>query len=289
MKYAWIREHQGIQPIARLCRLMDVSRTGFLQWRCREPSNRDCANQCLDAHVAILHAESKRSYGRIRITRRLRQQGFAVGHERVRKSLCRQDLRSVYRRKYRVTTDSDHARPVAPNLLDRRFEGWAVNRAWCADITYVATDEGWLYLAGILDLGTRRVVGWAMSERIDAKLVCAALQMAYWRRRPAAGLLMHSDRGIQYASHEYRKLLKQFKMRQSMSRKVNCWDNAPIESFFKSLKVERIYQLRYTSRAQARLDIVNWIEGFYNLERLHSAIDYQSPADLENSLQAARV
>jgi transposase InsO family protein len=289
VKYAWIEEHQGFQPIARLCRLMGVSRTGFLQWRCRKPSNRDRANQSLDARVAILHAESRRSYGRIRITRRLHQQGIAVGQERVRKSLCRQGLRSVYRRKYRVTTDSDHCKSVAANVLDRRFEGWSVNRAWTADITYLATDEGWLYLAAILDLGTRRLVGWGMSERINAKLVCDALQMAYWRRRPAAGLLMHSDRGIQYASHEYRKLLKQFKMTQSMSRKGNCWDNAPMESFFKSLKVERIYQLRYTSRAQARLDVVNWIEGFYNLERLHSAIDYRSPADLENSLQAARV
>jgi putative transposase len=289
VKYAWITEHQGVQPIARLCRLMGVSRSGFLQWRCREPSNRDRANQSLDAHVAILHAESKRSYGRIRITRRLRQQGFAVGQERVRKSLCRQGLRSVYRRAYRVTTDSNHARPVALNVLNRRFEDWSVNRAWTADITYLATDEGWLYLAAILDLGTRRLVGWAMSERIDAKLACDALQMAYWRRRPAAGLLMHSDRGIQYASHEYRHLLKQFKMTQSMSRKGNCWDNAPMESFFKSLKVERIYQVRYTSRAQARLDVVNWMEGFYNLERLHSSINYRSPADLENSLLAARV
>ena len=128
-----------------------------------------------------------------------------------------------------------------------------------------------------------------MSERIDAKIVCDALQMAYWRRRPDANLLMHSDRGVQSASHEYRELLKQFKMTQSMSRKANCWDNAPMESFFKSLKVERIYQLRYTSRAQARLDVVNWIEGFYNLERLHSTIDYQSPVDLENSLQATQV
>ena len=156
MKYAWIEEHQGFQPIARLCRLMGVSRTGFLQWRCRKPSNRDRANQSLDARVAILHAESRRSYGRIRITRRLHQQGIAVGQERVRKSLCRQGLRSVYRRKYRVTTDSDHCKSVAANVLDRRFEGWSVNRAWTADITYLATDEGWLYLAAILDLGTRR-------------------------------------------------------------------------------------------------------------------------------------
>jgi putative transposase len=210
-----------------------------------------------------------------------------VGAERVRKSLLRQSLRSVYRKKYRVTTDSNHRKPVAQNVLDRRFDGWAPNCAWTTDITYLLTDEGWLYLAAIVDLGTRRVVGWAMSERMSAKLVCDALQMAYWRRRPAPGLLMHSDRGSQYASAEYRALLKQFLMTQSMSRKGNCWDNAPMESFFKTLKVERTYRLRYTSRDQARLDIVNWIEGFYNEKRLHSAIDYRSPADFERSLKAA--
>jgi len=176
---------------------------------------------------------------------------------------------------------------LARNLLDRRLDGGAPNRAWATDIAYLLTDKGWLYLAAILDLGTCRIVGWAMSERMSAKLVCDALQMAYWRRRPAPGLLMHSDRGSQYAGAEYRKLLKQFHMRQSMSRKGNCWDNAPIESFFKTLKVERTYRLRYTSRDQARLDIVNWIEGFYNEKRLHSAIDYRSPADFERSLKAA--
>jgi putative transposase len=166
--------------------------------------------------------------------------------------------------KSRVATDSNHRKPVAQNPLDRRFDGWAPNRAWTTDITHLLTDEGWLYLAAIVDLGTRRIVGWAMSERMSAKLVCDALQMAYWRRRPAPGLLMHSDRGCQYASAEYRKLLKQFHMTQSMSRKGNCWNNAPTESFFKTLKVERTYRLRYTSRHQVRLDIVNWIEGFYN-------------------------
>ena len=205
----------------------------------------------------------------------------------MRKSLLRQSLRSVYRKKYRVTTDSNHRKAVAQNLLDRRFDGWAPNRAWTTDITYLLSDEGWLYLAAIVDLGTRRIVGWAMSERMSAKLVCDALQMAYWRRRPAPGLLMHSDRGSQYASAEYRKLLKQFQMTQSMSRKGNCWDNAPMESFFKTLKVERTYRLRYTSRDQARLDIVNWIEGFYNEKRLHSAIDYRSPADFERSTKTA--
>jgi putative transposase len=287
VKYAWIEAQAGWQPIARLCNVLSVSRSGFLQWRARGPSERDLANRTLDAQVAVIHAEGKQGYGRIRVTRRLRQSGLRIGAERVRKSLLRQSLRSVYRKKYRVTTDSNHRKAVAPNLLDRRFIGWLPNRAWTTDITYLLTDEGWLYLAAIVDLGTRRIVGWAMSERMSAKLVCDALQMAYWRRRPSSGLLMHSDRGSQYASDDYRKLLKQFHMTQSMSRKGNCWDNAPMESFFKTLKVERTYRLRYTSRNQARLDIVNWIEGFYNEKRLHSAIGYRSPADFERSLKAA--
>ena len=287
MKYAWIDEHADWQPISRLCPVLGVSRSGFLQWREREPSDRELENRVLDAKVAVIHAEGKQGYGRVRITRRLRQQGVRIGAERVRRSLCRQNLRSVYRKKYRVTTDSDHSKPVAANVLDRRFSGWSQNRAWTADITYLPTDEGWLYLAGIVDLGTRRLIGWAMNERITAKLACDALQMAYWRRKPQAGLLMHSDRGSQYASAEYRKLIKQFQMTQSMSRRGNCWDNAPMESFFKTLKVERTHRLRYTSRAQARLDVVDWIEGFYNAKRLHSAINYRSPADFERSLQAA--
>jgi putative transposase len=287
VKYAWIAAQAGWQPIARLCNVLGVSRSGFLQWRQRGPSERDKANQSLDAQVAVIHAEGKQGYGRIRITRRLRQSGVLVGAERVRRSLLRQRLRSVYRRPYRVTTDSNHRKPIAQNLLNRRFFGWPADRAWTTDITYLATDEGWLYLAAIVDLGTRRVVGWAMNARMSAQLVCDALQMAYWRRRPQPGLLMHSDRGSQYASDSYRKLIKQFRMTQSMSRKGNCWDNAPMESFFKTLKVEHTYRLRYTSREQARLDVVNWTEGFYNEKRMHSAIDYRSPADFERSMKAA--
>ena len=193
MKYAWIAAQAGWQPIARLCNVLGVSRSGFLQWRQRGPSERDTANQSLDARVAVIHAEGKQGYGRIRITRRLRQSGMRVGAERVRRSLLRQRLRSVYRRPYRVTTDSNHRKPIAQNLLNRRFSGWPANRAWTTGITYLATDEGWLYLAAIVDLGTRRVVSWAMNARMSAKLVCDALQMAYWRRRPQPGLLMHSD------------------------------------------------------------------------------------------------
>jgi putative transposase len=287
VRYAWIERHRDDYTVAQMCRQLNVSRTGYLQWRRRLPSARAIANTALDAQVAAIHAEARQSYGRPRIVRALQAQGVMVGHERVRQSLLRQTLRPVYRKPYRVTTDSAHAKPVATNVLERRFDGWAINRAWVADVTYVPTDEGWLYLACILDLGSRRVVGWSISDRIKAKLVCDALTMAYWRRKPPAGVIMHSDRGVQYASDEHRKLINQYRMAQSMSRKGNCWDNSPMESFFKTLKVEWVNRLRYATRAQARLDLIDWIEGFYNSKRLHSSIDYRPPAAFERNLQAA--
>jgi putative transposase len=287
VRYAWVDAHRGQFAITRMCRLLEVSRTGFCQWRGRAPSSRSIANTVLDVQVAAIHAQSRRSYGRERIVRQLHAQGLSPGHERVRKSLLRQKLRPVYRRPYRVTTDSKHDEPIAANILNRRFEGWRMNRAWVGDITFIATAEGWLYLAVIMDLASRRVVGWAMSERIKADLVCQALRMAYWRRKPVAGLIMHTDRGSQYASGAHRKLIKDYGMVQSMSRKANCWDNAAMESFFKTLKVERVYQVQYASRAQARIDVVNWIEGFYNSQRLHTSIDFQVPNILEKTLAAA--
>jgi len=267
--------------------VLAVSRSGYCQWRVRAPSARALANQALDAKVAIVHRDSRRSYGRPRIVQHLRQQGDCVSAERVRQSLQRQGLRPAYRRAHVVTTDSAHCLPVAPNLLDRRFDGWQLDQAWTSDITYIATGEGWLYLAVVMDLASRRIVGWSMSESIDAKLVCAALRSAYWQRKPAAGLLVHTDRGSQYASHAYRRLAEDFAITMSMSRKGNAWDNAAMESFFKTLKVERIYQVRYDTRAQARLDIVDWIEGFYNRVRMHTSIGYLAPVVKERSLLAA--
>jgi putative transposase len=287
VKYTWIEEHRGQFAVTRMCRLLAVSRTGYCQWRGRAPSDRSIANSVLDVKVAAIHSETGRSYGRPRIVRQLQHEGTNVGHERVRQSLQRQQLRPVYRRPYRVTTDSNHSNPVAPNILDRRFSGWAVNTAWVGDISYIATAEGWLYLAVIIDLASRRVVGWSMSERMKADLVCTALQSAYWRRKPPAGLVMHTDRGSQYASRAHRRLLNDYGMTQSMSRSGNCWDNSVAESFFKTLKVERVYQVRYESRAQARLDLVNWIEGFYNSRRLHSAIAFHAPNQLEQQAKAA--
>jgi transposase InsO family protein len=287
VKYAWIEEQSDLYCVTRMCRQLEVSRTGYCQWRTRPPSERAMANAALDAQVAAIHAGSKRSYGRPRIVRDLLKQGVQVGHERVRNSLKRQGLRPVYKRPYRVTTDSKHSKPVAPNVLNRRFDGWQVNQAWVADITYIATGEGWLYLACVMDLASRRIVGWSMNERMTADLVCQALRSAYWRRKPAAGLIMHSDRGSQYASASHRQLIKDFAMIQSMSRRGSCWDNAAMESFFKTLKVERVHLLCYDTRALAKLDIVDWIEGFYNHERMHSSIGYQAPVDVESSLTAA--
>ena len=287
MKYAWIEAHRDEFSVTRMCRELSVSRTGYCQWRRRAPSDRSMANAALDAQVAAIHAGSQRSYGRPRIVQRLREQGIHVGHERVRNSLKRQSLHSVYKRPYRVTTDSAHHKPIAPHVLERRFDGWGVNRAWVADLTYIATGEGWLYLACVMDLASRRIVGWSMSDRIKAELVCQALTSAYWRRKPPAGLIMHSDRGSQYASAPYRHLIKDYRMIQSMSRRANCWDNSPMESFFKSLKVERIHLLRYETRAIAKLDIIDWIEGFYNQRRMHSSIGYMTPVDVESSFMAA--
>ncbi len=287
MKYAWIERERDQFAVARLCRLLTVSRTGYCQWRTRKRSERARAQATLDARVAAIHAQKKRRYGRTRILRTLRKQGLSTGHEQVRQSLNRQGLRAVYRRPFRVTTDSDHRHPIAPNVLDRRFSGGAPNQAWVGDITYVWTAEGWLYLACILDLASRRIVGWSMSHRMGADLVCQALKSAYWQRKPQPGLIMHTDRGSQYASHSHRKLIGDFQMTASMSRKANCWDNSAMESFFKTLKVERIYQLKYETRAQARLDIVDWIEGYYNRDRMHSANDYQTPVEAESGLKAA--
>jgi len=287
MKYAWIDSHRDQYPVSRMCRVLAVSRSGYCQWRKREPSARAQANSVLDQQVAQLHAGSGRSYGRPRIVAGLRAQGVRVSGERVRRSLQRQQLKPVYRRPYVVTTDSAHKLPVAENLLDRRFEGWQPNEAWVADITYVPTAQGWLYLAAVMDLACRVIVGWSMSESIDAALVCSALRMAYWRRRPPPGVLIHSDRGSQYASKDHRDLVAELEMRLSMSRKANAWDNAVIESFFKTLKVERVHQVRYETRDQARLDLVNWIEGFYNRQRIHGAAGMKPPVDRERELLAA--
>jgi putative transposase len=287
VKYAWIDANRDRYGVSRLCRVLCVSRSGYCQWRVRGPSARALRRIEFDAHVAAAHTRSRGTYGRARLVKELNTQGVKTGAERVRRSLVRQQLRPVYRRRWLATTDSAHRLPVAPNVLDRRFDGWDVNQAWVSDITYLPTAEGWLYLAAILDLGSRRIVGWSMSERIDAELVSNALRSAYWQRRPGSGLILHSDRGSQYGSWRYREMVSQYQMTMSMSRRANAWDNAPMESFFKTLKVEQTSRCRYETRAQARLDVVDWIEGFYNRQRIHSSIGYRTPCDYETAQIAA--
>jgi transposase InsO family protein len=197
VKYAWIDTYRDHYSVSRLCRVLGVSRSGYCQWRSRAPSARSQANAALDAEVGAIHRTNRGRYGRPRIVALLRAQGQRVGVERVRRSLQRQGLRPVYKRPYRVTTNSAHSLPVAPNVLGRRFDGWHPNQVWVSDITFIATGEGWLYLSAILDLASRRIVGWSMSERIQSDLVCQALHSAYWSRKPETGLILHSDQGSQ--------------------------------------------------------------------------------------------
>jgi len=239
-------------------------------------------NQTLTQQVAAIHAQSRQTYGSPRIVATLRQQGCHHGRARIARLMKAAGLCGRQKARYRVhTTDSNHDHPIAPNHLAQAPKATAPNQLWVADITYVETQEGWLYLAGILDLYSRKIVGWAMSERIDTPLVLKALGMALLHRQPPTKLLLHSDRGVQYASGDYRQALKAAGLEASMSRKGNCYDNATMESFWSTLKLELIYRRDFATRAQARTEIFDYIETFYNRQRAHSSLDYHSPVDFE--------
>lgn len=231
--------------------------------------------------IRAAHLRSDSTYGSPRITRELRQAGRAASENRVARLMRENAIYAKTVKKWRATTNSAHRLPVAGNTLDRRFTVNAPNRVWAGDITYLWTDEGWLYLAVVLDLYSRAVIGWAMGPRLAASLAQDALTMAIWRRKPAAGLLHHSDRGVQYASRDYQQQLTDAGIACSMSRKGNCWDNAVVESFFRTLKVERVYHQRYRTREDAKQDVFQWIEVFYNRQRRHSTLGYRSPAEFE--------
>ena len=229
------------------------------------------------ALIRAIHRELKGSYGSPRMVRELRGRGFPASKPRVERLMRENGIRARHKRRYKATTDSKHGLPVAPNLLDRNFAPGAPNQAWAADITYIWTDEGWLYLAMVLDLFNREIVGWSIKPRMTTDIVIDALTMAWFRRKPAAGLVHHSDRGSQYASHAFQDRLAEYGMVCSMSRKGNCWDNAPAESFFNSLKNERVFGRRYATRTAARADLFEYIEAFYNRSRRHSSLGYHSP------------
>lgn len=278
MKYAWIDEHRRTYGLAESCGVLEVSISGYQAWkRGGSPNRKRLTDAQMLALIQAIHTELKSAYGSPRMVRELRDRGFPASKERVERLMRENGIRARHKRRFKATTDSKHALPVAPNLLDRDFAPAKPNQVWTADMTYIWTDEGWLYLAVVLDLFNREVVGWSIKPRMTADIVIDALTMAWFRRKPMPGLIHHSDRGSQYASHAFQARLEEYGMICSMSRKGNCWDNAPSESFFNSLKNERVHGTRYRTRPDAKADLFDYIEPFYNRRRQHSTLGYASP------------
>jgi putative transposase len=282
VKYAWIEKHRGIYVTTMMCELLSVSRSGLNAARARQASKRACEDQQLVEQIRAGQSKHRGRYGRRRMTPEISQaRGQAVNEKRIGRLMREHGLQSHKRRRFRVvTTDSKHAHPVAPNVLERDFAAAAPNRKWLADMTYVPTGEGWLYLALVLDLYARKLVGWAMSATMPQELTLCALDVALGWRDPDAGLVHHSDRGSQYAAHDYRNKLEARGITVSMSRKGDCWDNAPMESVNGTLKVECVHDVHFETREQAEQAIVEYI-GYYNTERRHSALGNVTPAEFE--------
>ena len=281
MRFAFIAAEKAAFPVRLLCRTLQVSRAGFYAWQARPPAPRVRADDRLGLEIAAIHAESRQRYGSPRIHAELTDRGCRTSRKRVARLMRVRGLAARRRRRFRVTTHSRHPFPIAPNVLARQFERAEPDQAWVTDITYIPTDEGWLYLAVILDLCSRFAVGWAMSERITDALTLDALDLALARRCPPPGLLHHSDRGSQYASGDYQRVLAQHGMVCSMSRRGDCWANAVAESFFATLKVELVHDAAWATRAAARTELFDYLELFYNGQRRHSALGYLSPRAFE--------
>jgi putative transposase len=294
VKYAIIQRHRRVWPIRVQCRVLQVSVSGYHQHlaRSREiAQRRHLSDEALLVHIRAAYAENRGAYGWPRIWRQLRAQGIRVGKQRVQRLMQEHGIQARGKRRFRVmTTDSRHDLPIAPNRLDRNFTVAAPNTAWSGDITYIATEEGWLYLAVVIDLFSRQVVGWSMRSDMRSNLVIDALEMALYQRRPEkkAGLLFHSDRGSQYASGDFRQVLEAYAITPSMSRKGNCWDNACSETLFGSLKVERLHGQRFATIRQAKDATISWLL-WYNQTRLHSTLNYVSPIRFEQDWEEARM
>ncbi len=284
MKYRFVKAHRDKFPVSLICRMLDISRSGYYAWMNRPECRHACEDKQLMVEITRIYLNNRKIYGSPRIHDELRKREIRCGRKRVARLMREGGLRSVTRRKFKATTDSKHKYPVADSVLNRRFEQEAQNKVWVADITFIWTREGWLYLAALMDLFSRMIVGWAMDERITRKLAICALKMAVGRRKPVGvELLHHSDRGSQYASGEYQKVLAANEMRCSMSRRGNCYDNSPMESFFGTLKKELVYLKDYRTREEARQSIFEYIEVFYNRKRSHSSLGNQSPSEFEGS------
>ncbi|NKB80728.1 MAG: IS3 family transposase [Nitrospirales bacterium] len=283
MRYQFIEKQQKAWPINLMCGVLRVSRSGYYDWASRDLSHHSRSTQDLDRRIQAIFAEHQQRYGAPRITTTLHQEGRMCSENRIARRIRALNLRAIQAKKFKVTTDSQHAKPVAPDLLKQDFGAATPNQKWTTDITYVWTDEGWLYLAVVLDLYSRAIVGWSMNQRMTQHLVCDALTMALFRRHFPTGTILHSDRGSQYCSKRYQQLLRHNGLRCSMGHKANCYDNAVTESFFHTLKVELIHRERYVTRHKAQSSIFEYIETYYNRQRRHSAIGYQIPMLFEQA------
>lgn len=283
MRYQFIDHHRTVWPIAVQCAVLEVARSGYYAWRQRPPSAQAQRRVALTDRIQAIHAQQNHDvYGAPRMHQELLAQGQACNRKTVAKCMKAAGIQAKTVKKFRViTTDSNHPHPVAPNIVARNFNPSEKNETWTADITYIPTDEGWLYLAAVEDLFSRKIVGWSMSERIDSRLVVDALEMAIQQELPGEGLVAHSDRGVQYASEHYQTRLQKHRVTCSMSRKGNCWDNAPMESFFATLKKELVHHETYRTRDEARQSLFEYIEVFYNRVRRHSSLGYLSPHQFE--------
>ena len=281
MRFALIDRAKEQFPVQRLCSVLGVSQSGYFAWKDRPACQRQRDDLVLLAHARSAFALSNGTYGSPRMTRELQDNGFAVGRRRTARLMRENDIKARQKRRFKRTTDSEHSWPVAPNIIDQDFAADRPNQKWGVDISYVWTREGWIYLAVVIDLFSRRVVGWSVGDRLHRKLAIAALQTALTMRRPPEGLIHHSDRGSQYCSVDYQATLRRHGIRISMSGKGNCYDNAMVETFFKTLKSELVWRTTFFTRADAERDIARYIDGFYNPVRRHSALDYLSPAQFE--------
>ncbi len=283
MRYRFIDAHKKAWPVILMCGVLDVSRSGYYHWAARGPSQRVRSNRDLDSRIQKIFSRHKQRYGAPRVTTDLHDEGVRCSENRVARRMRVLGLRAIQAKKFKVTTDSNHSKPVAPDLFEQDFSATAPNEKWVSDITYCWTDEGWLYLAVVMDLYSRAIVGWSMSRRMTQQLVCDALTMALFRRHFPKGTIIHSDRGSQYCSRRYQRLIKNNGLRGSMGRKANCYDNAAMESFFHTLKVELVHRERYATRRMAISRIFEYIETYYNRQRKHSAIGHQIPMQFEKA------
>jgi putative transposase len=281
VKYLFIAAQKAFYAIAILCDVLGVSRSGYYAWSKRPTPVRTKSDAALKAQIAAVHAKSRSTYGSPRVHAELRSKGVSVSRKRIERLMREEGIKARQKRRFRRTTDSNHTHPIAPNVLEREFTAEAPNKVWVTDVTYIATDEGWLYLAAILDLFSRRVIGWATSATNDRLLALDALDRALRARKPRPGLLHHSDRGSPYASEDYREALRRRGLVASMSRSGDCWDNAVAESFFATLKAELVDHEHYPTRAVATASIGDYLEAFYNPARRHSHLGYKSPIEFE--------